>query len=80
MREESYKGYVIRLKDHIVGEPHAKAMNWVSGEYNIGKHVGEAYTEKPFVHDAKFFDSEAESQTRTLQLAKHTIDENLVGF
>lgn len=80
MREVSYKGYVIRLKDHIVGEPHAKAGQWASGEYNIGKHDGEAYTEKPFVHDVKFFDSEVESRTKTFQLAKHTIDENLVGF
>ncbi|MCX7040120.1 MAG: hypothetical protein NT005_13430 [Spirochaetes bacterium] len=80
MREENYKGYVIRLKDNIVRGPHAKAGQWASGEYSIGKHTGEAYTEKPFVHEGEFFDSEAESQTRTLQLAKHTIDEDLVGF
>lgn len=50
MREENYKGYVIRLKDYKVGAPHPEAGKWVSGEYSIGRHGGDAYTEKPFVH------------------------------
>ena len=80
MKEVSYKGYVIKLDDHIVGKNHPMQGKWVSGEYSIGKDKGESYTEKKFVHKAEFFENEANAQKRTLQLAMTTIDNDEVGF
>jgi len=50
MKEVSYKGYLIKPGEHIVGKNHPMQGKWVSGEYSIGRDKGDSYTEKKFVH------------------------------
>lgn len=80
MVETTYGVYVIKLAVHQVGKGHPAQGKWASGEYFIGRHKGDAYTENKFANKAEFFDTEAEAEARTLSLAKRTVDLERVGF
>ena len=72
----NYKGYRIEAKVHPVDgkrDPE-HAGKWTAGEYTIGKSEGGGYSEKPVVHETRFYDTEDEAIQVTLQLAMKYVD------